>query len=116
MTMGRVLIAWMAAGFWLAGGLLLSAAGYVIDFFAVAGLASVAMALLVAAAPLRPVLMVSVGLALLCVGLTTALVVIGASVLAGAAALAYLAAAFFSSGAGRYASDGSAQQAEVRPS
>lgn len=99
MTIGRVLISWTAAAFWLVGGLLLLAAGYYLEAFAVAASASIAVAVLVSAAPLRPVAALSVGLALLYVGLAAALVVIEPNVLAGAAACAYAAAAFFSSGA-----------------
>jgi hypothetical protein len=106
MTIGGVLISWMAAGFWLAGGFLLLAAGYYLEFFAIAGLASIAVALLVAVAPLRPVSALSVGLALLYLGLAAALIVIEPTVLAGAAAFDYLAAAYFSSGAFRYGSNG----------
>lgn len=104
MTIGRVLISWMAAACWLVGGFLLLAVGYYLEVFAVAGLASIAVALLVAVAPLRPVSALSVGLALLYVGLAVALIVIEPNVLAVAAALAYVAAAFFSSGAFRYKS------------
>lgn len=102
MTIGRVLISWMAAACWLVGGVLLLATGYYLEIFAVAGLASVAVALLVAVAPLRPVSAVSIGLALVYLALPVALSFIEPNVLAGAAALAYILAAFFSLGAFRY--------------
>jgi hypothetical protein len=76
----------MAAGFWFVGGLLLLAVGYLIEVFAAAGLVSLIVALLVAAAPLRPVSALSIGLAILYSGLAVVLVVIEPNVLSGAAA------------------------------
>jgi len=103
MTVGRVLISWMAASLWFAGGLLFLTCGYFfVPPYVPAGLASLAIALFVAAVPVKPVSLVSAVLALAFAASAVFLTVIEPTPLAGLACLAYASAAFFSLGAYRY--------------
>ena len=102
MTIGRVLISWMAAALWFAGGLLLLGGGYSIPAFLVAGLGSLAIGLFVASVPLKPVALVAAGLAAVFDAIAVLLAAIWPTELAVAAVFVYAAAAFFSLGAYRY--------------
>ncbi len=69
MTAGRILFAWMMGACWvLAGGLLLLA-GWSMESCVIAGLGSIAVGLLVAAVPVRPVAEVSGVVTLPCISL-----------------------------------------------
>jgi hypothetical protein len=102
MSIGRVLISWMAASLWFAGGLLLLGGGYFLPPFLLAGLGSLAIALFVATLPLKPVGLVAAGVAVVFSLLAVLLAMIWPTDLAIAATFVYAAAAFFSFGAYRY--------------
>ncbi len=74
MNIGGFGTAWIAATFWLVGGVLLLVAGSGSGVFALGGIASIVMGLVVAVLPVRPVVALSVGLSvaftLVAVGLT----------------------------------------------
>ncbi len=99
MNIGGFVTAWIAATFWLVGGVLLLIAGAGSGVFAVGGIASIVMGLVVAVVPVRPVVALSVGLsvafALVAVGLTA----LDPSVASLAAGVSYAVAGYFSSNA-----------------
>jgi hypothetical protein len=102
MSYGRTGLSWAAAALWFVGGMLLLPAGFFYDVGGWAATASLVVAMLVAAAPVKPITLLSTFVAF-----TFALIAVYVAVahswsLAVAAAICYAAAASFSFAAHRY--------------
>ncbi len=107
MNIGGFGTAWTAATFWLVGGVLLLVAGSGSGVFALGGIASIVMGLVVAVLPVRPVVALSVGLSVAFTLLAIGLTALEPSVPSLAAGVCYAVAGYFSSNAFRQApSDG----------
>ncbi|MBA3234840.1 MAG: hypothetical protein H0T59_02460 [Chloroflexi bacterium] len=101
MNIGGFVTAWIAATFWLAGGVLLLIAGSGSGAFALGGIASIVMGLVLAVVPVRPVVALSVGLSVTFTLVAVGLTALAPSVSSLAAGVCYAVAGYFSSNAFR---------------